>query len=197
MGVRRRERQRPAPSCSSAWWRCSAGVMTSFYGYYFWPTTGDGFLLNTIASVFLGGTSVFGGTGSIVGSFVAAYIIGAINAGHRLGRHQRLLYAALLRTGDRASRWFSRRSSNAASVASRSPGAESARHEDHRHQELRGQCEAAELDLRPRRDRRPRPLRPGRSHARVPDPRRGRRHRGSGPADPRRGSRSTSSISGR
>jgi simple sugar transport system permease protein len=58
-----------------------AGVMTSVYGYYFWPTLGDGFLLNTIASVFLGGTSVFGGTGSIVGSFVASYIIGAINAG--------------------------------------------------------------------------------------------------------------------
>ena len=58
-----------------------AGLMTSFVGYYFWPTTGDGFLLNTIASVFLGGTSVFGGTGSIVGSLVAAYIIGAINAG--------------------------------------------------------------------------------------------------------------------
>lgn len=58
-----------------------AGMMTSFYGSYFWPTTGDGFLLNTIAAVFLGGTSVFGGTGSIVGSFVAAYIIGAINAG--------------------------------------------------------------------------------------------------------------------
>jgi simple sugar transport system permease protein len=58
-----------------------AGLMTSFVGYYFWPTTGDGFLLNTIASVFLGGTSVFGGAGSIVGSLVASYIIGAINAG--------------------------------------------------------------------------------------------------------------------
>lgn len=58
-----------------------AGLMTSIYGYYFWPTTGEGYLLNTIASVFLGGTSVFGGTGSIIGSFVAAYIIGAINAG--------------------------------------------------------------------------------------------------------------------
>jgi simple sugar transport system permease protein len=57
------------------------GLMTSFYGYYFWPTTGDGYLLNTIASVFLGGTSVFGGTGSIIGTLVASYIIGAINAG--------------------------------------------------------------------------------------------------------------------
>ena len=58
-----------------------AGLMTSFVGFYFWPTTGDGALLSTIASVFLGGTSVFGGTGSIVGSLVASYIIGAINAG--------------------------------------------------------------------------------------------------------------------
>ncbi len=58
-----------------------SGLMVSIYGYYFWPTTGDGYLLTAIASVFLGGTSVFGGTGSIVGSFVAAFIIGAINAG--------------------------------------------------------------------------------------------------------------------
>ena len=58
-----------------------SGLMTSIYGFYFWPTTGEGFLLNTIASVFLGGTSVFGGTGSVAGTFFAAYIIGAINAG--------------------------------------------------------------------------------------------------------------------
>jgi simple sugar transport system permease protein len=57
------------------------GLLTSIYGYYFWPSTGDGSLLNTIASVFLGGTSVFGGTGSVIGTFVASYIIGAINAG--------------------------------------------------------------------------------------------------------------------
>ena len=55
--------------------------MSSIYGYYFWPSTGEGSLLNTIASVFLGGTSVFGGTGSVVGTFVASFIIGAINAG--------------------------------------------------------------------------------------------------------------------
>ena len=58
-----------------------SGLLTSVYGYYFWPSTGDGSLLNTIASVFLGGTSVFGGAGSVVGTFVASYIIGAINAG--------------------------------------------------------------------------------------------------------------------
>ena len=58
-----------------------AGLLSSIYGYYFWPTLGDGSLLNTIASVFLGGTSVFGGSGSVVGTFVASFIIGAINAG--------------------------------------------------------------------------------------------------------------------
>ncbi len=58
-----------------------SGLMTSFVGNYFWPTTGDGALLSSIASVFLGGTSVFGGTGTVLGTLVASYIIGAINAG--------------------------------------------------------------------------------------------------------------------
>lgn len=58
-----------------------AGLVASFEVQYFWPTLGDGLLLNSIASVFLGGTSVFGGVGSVVGTFVGSYIIGAINAG--------------------------------------------------------------------------------------------------------------------
>jgi simple sugar transport system permease protein len=58
-----------------------SGLMTSFVGNYFWPTTGEGALLSSIASVFLGGTSVFGGTGTVLGTLVASYIIGAINAG--------------------------------------------------------------------------------------------------------------------
>lgn len=57
-----------------------AGVVASFYVAYFWPSLGDGYLLNTLASVFLGGTSVFGGTGTILGSFLGAFIIGAIEA---------------------------------------------------------------------------------------------------------------------
>ncbi len=64
------------------------GVLAAFAGFvvseevvFFWPTLGEGYLLNTIASVFLGGTSVFGGTGTIFGTFVASFIIGAINAG--------------------------------------------------------------------------------------------------------------------
>jgi simple sugar transport system permease protein len=58
-----------------------AGILSSLEVNYFWPTLGEGQLLNTLASVFLGGTSVFGGTGTIFGTFVAAFIIGAINAG--------------------------------------------------------------------------------------------------------------------
>jgi simple sugar transport system permease protein len=57
-----------------------AGVLYSFYVAYFWPSLGSGYLLNTLASVFLGGTSVFGGTGTILGTFLGAFIIGAIEA---------------------------------------------------------------------------------------------------------------------
>lgn len=57
-----------------------AGVVASFYVIYFWPSLGDGYLLSTLASVFLGGTSVFGGTGTILGTFLGAFIIGAIEA---------------------------------------------------------------------------------------------------------------------
>jgi len=57
-----------------------AGILASFYVAYFWPTLGDGFLLQTLASVFLGGTSVLGGVGTILGTFLGAFIIGAIEA---------------------------------------------------------------------------------------------------------------------
>ena len=40
-----------------------AGVVASLHVTYFWPSLGDGYLLRTLASVFLGGTSVFGGVG--------------------------------------------------------------------------------------------------------------------------------------
>lgn len=57
-----------------------AGVVASFYVAYFWPSLGGGYLLSTLAAVFLGGTSVFGGTGTILGTFLGAFIIGAIEA---------------------------------------------------------------------------------------------------------------------
>jgi simple sugar transport system permease protein len=58
-----------------------AGFVVSTEVIFFWPTLGEGYMLNTLASVFLGGTSVFGGTGTVFGTFIACFIIGAINAG--------------------------------------------------------------------------------------------------------------------
>ncbi|HVP19707.1 MAG TPA: ABC transporter permease [Spirochaetia bacterium] len=58
-----------------------SGFVVSEDVLFFWPTLGDGYLLTTLASVFLGGTSVFGGAGTIFGTFVACYIIGAIQGG--------------------------------------------------------------------------------------------------------------------
>jgi simple sugar transport system permease protein len=57
------------------------GLVASMQVSYLWPTLGEGSLLSPIAAVFLGGTSVFGGVGSIVGTFIGAFVIGAINAG--------------------------------------------------------------------------------------------------------------------
>jgi simple sugar transport system permease protein len=58
-----------------------AGLMSSFQIVNFYPTMGDGFLLPTLAAVFIGGTSVFGGRGSVYGTFLGAFMIGAIQAG--------------------------------------------------------------------------------------------------------------------
>jgi simple sugar transport system permease protein len=58
-----------------------AGLLASLEVNYFWVTLGEGYLLRTLASVFLGGTSVFGGTGTILGTFVGCFIIGTIEAG--------------------------------------------------------------------------------------------------------------------
>jgi simple sugar transport system permease protein len=58
-----------------------AGLLASLEVNYFWVTLGEGYLLRPLASVFLGGTSVFGGTGTILGTFVGCFILGAIEAG--------------------------------------------------------------------------------------------------------------------
>lgn len=57
-----------------------SGILASLHVSYFWPSLGEGYLLQTLASVFLGGTSVFGGVGTILGTFLGSYIIGAIQA---------------------------------------------------------------------------------------------------------------------
>jgi len=57
------------------------GILSSLEVSYFWVTLGEGYLLRTLAAVFLGGTSVFGGMGTIFGTFIGCFIIGAIEAG--------------------------------------------------------------------------------------------------------------------
>jgi simple sugar transport system permease protein len=44
----------------------------------FFTNLGDGYLLIGLAAVFLGGTSVFGGVGTIFGTFIGAFIIASI-----------------------------------------------------------------------------------------------------------------------
>ena len=58
-----------------------AGLLNSFAIVNFYPTMGAGYLLPTLAAVFVGGTSVFGGRGSVWGTFIGAFMIGGITAG--------------------------------------------------------------------------------------------------------------------
>jgi len=48
---------------------------------FFWASTGDGYLLTTIAAVFIGGTSVFGGRGTMIGTFIGVLIIASLEPG--------------------------------------------------------------------------------------------------------------------
>jgi len=58
-----------------------AGLIDSFRMLKWWPTMGEGYMLTTFATVFVGGTSMFGGEGSILGTFIGAFLIGSLEAG--------------------------------------------------------------------------------------------------------------------
>lgn len=62
---------------------CAAfvGVLASMEVLYLWASTGEGYLMKSLASVFIGGTSVFGGMGTIFGTFIGAIIMGSLEAG--------------------------------------------------------------------------------------------------------------------
>lgn len=64
------------------------GIIAAFGGLIltmeinvFFPTQGQGFLLPAMAAVFVGGTSIAGGMGSVIGTLFGAYIIGSLEAG--------------------------------------------------------------------------------------------------------------------
>ncbi|MCW8307277.1 ABC transporter permease [Acidiphilium sp. PA] len=58
-----------------------AAVLLTLENLSYFPTQGQGMLLSALAAVFIGGTSVFGGTATVVGSFFGALIIGMLDAG--------------------------------------------------------------------------------------------------------------------
>jgi ribose/xylose/arabinose/galactoside ABC-type transport system permease subunit len=58
-----------------------AGVLSVLVNQNWWPTTGDGLLLPTLAAVFVGGTPTWGGIGTVVGSATGAMIIAFIQTG--------------------------------------------------------------------------------------------------------------------
>jgi ribose/xylose/arabinose/galactoside ABC-type transport system permease subunit len=58
-----------------------AGVFSTMVNYTWWPTTGDGYLLPAIASVFVGGTPTWGGVGTITGGAIGALTVSFIQSG--------------------------------------------------------------------------------------------------------------------
>jgi simple sugar transport system permease protein len=58
-----------------------AGLILTLEINVFYPTQGQGMLLPVMAAVFIGGTSIAGGQGALVGTFFGTYIIGSLEAG--------------------------------------------------------------------------------------------------------------------
>jgi simple sugar transport system permease protein len=58
-----------------------AGVFLTVETTTYFSSQGQGYLLTVIAAVFIGGTSIFGGSGKVVGTVFAACIVAIIEAG--------------------------------------------------------------------------------------------------------------------
>ena len=58
-----------------------AGVLSTMVNFTWWPTTGDGYLLPAIASVFVGGTPTWGGVGTVTGAAIGALTVSFIQSG--------------------------------------------------------------------------------------------------------------------
>jgi len=58
-----------------------AGIMATLEMLNFYASLGEAFFLTVLASVFIGGTSPFGGEGTIFGSFIGGLIIGLLGVG--------------------------------------------------------------------------------------------------------------------
>jgi ribose/xylose/arabinose/galactoside ABC-type transport system permease subunit len=58
-----------------------AGILSVLVNQNWWPTTGDGLLLPTLAAVFVGGTPTWGGIATVIGSAFGSGIIAFIETG--------------------------------------------------------------------------------------------------------------------
>jgi simple sugar transport system permease protein len=58
-----------------------AGVLVTLENRNFYTTQGTGYLLIVMAAVFIGGTAISGGKGSVIGTLFGSYIVGCIEAG--------------------------------------------------------------------------------------------------------------------
>ena len=58
-----------------------AGMFSTMINFTWWPTTGDSYLLPTLAAVFVGGTPTWGGIGTIIGGTFGAVIVSFIQVG--------------------------------------------------------------------------------------------------------------------
>jgi len=58
-----------------------AGFFSTMINVTWWPTSGDGYLLPALASVFVGGTPTWGGVGTVGGGAIGALIVSFIQTG--------------------------------------------------------------------------------------------------------------------
>jgi simple sugar transport system permease protein len=58
-----------------------AGILLGLINNTFWPTSGDSYLLTTMAAVYLGGTPTWGGIGTITGAAIGAFILSFLETG--------------------------------------------------------------------------------------------------------------------
>jgi simple sugar transport system permease protein len=57
------------------------GVLAVLINNNFYPTVGDGYLLVVLAALFVGGTPIVGGIGTVAGAVVGAFTVGFIESG--------------------------------------------------------------------------------------------------------------------
>lgn len=57
------------------------GFFSTMINFTWWPTSGDGYLLPALASVFVGGTPTWGGVGTVTGGAIGALIVSFIQTG--------------------------------------------------------------------------------------------------------------------